>query len=88
MSYKEAIEAAISDDETRKRLSLSQWRAYFLEDVSQIPQGTKVTSTGILNALGPIAGAILVSGIESANPVVGNCCLHLRVDWTSLTVIH
>jgi len=71
MNYTEAIIAAVTADETRELWSLSQWRSYFLETVTEIPAGTKITSTGILAALGPVTGATLVSGIEGANAVVG-----------------
>lgn len=71
MNYETNITAAIAEDSSRTSWTLSQWRAYYLAEVTAIPRGQRATSTGILNTLGPVAGAALVSNIEAASPVVG-----------------
>ena len=68
MTINKHMEAAISGNAKRTNWSLAQWRAWYLEEVTQIPTGTRVTKATILDALGPIDGLALISQVRTASP--------------------
>lgn len=67
--YTSAVAAAIAEDANRGSWTKSQWRAYFLESTSGTVE-YRLTSTGVMNLLGPTRGAEVLTGLKAASPEV------------------
>jgi len=68
--YRPHIDAAIAEDATRSSWTVRQWRDYFLGETTGIQPGYRLTSTKVMNLLGPSRGSVVLGTLQQSSPMV------------------
>lgn len=87
MTYATEIQAAIVEDGNRISWTVAQWRAYFLEEVTDIPKTGVFATEDMLRTFGATRGAEILNTIETNNKHVFRLMENGGVDLTIPGVI-